>query len=54
MKLTADVMRNLILTVVMVFVVSANSVEAAEIELSVATDKPSYSVGEDITVSVTA
>ncbi len=54
MKCNADVMRNLILMVVMVFVVSANSVEAAEIELSVATDEPSYSLGEDITVSVTA
>ena len=40
--------------IVVVFVVSANSVEAAEIELSVATDKPSYWVGEDITVSVMA
>ena len=40
--------------IVVVSVVSANWVEAAEIELSVVTDKPSYWVGEDITVSVTA
>ena len=54
MKLNADVIRTLILAVVVVFAVLANSIEAAEIELTVATDKPSYSVGGDITISVSA
>lgn len=54
MKRNADVIRTLILAVVVVFVVSANSLEAAEIELSVATDQGSYWPGEVITVSVIA
>ena len=53
-KHSANVMSRLVLSVVLILVLSANLIEAAEIELTVATDKLSYSLGEDITVSVTA
>ena len=54
MKYYSQLLRKIIVTVVLVVTVLATQAGADDIQLTVATDKSIYSIGEDITVSVTA
>ena len=54
MRCSANILSRLVLSVLLAFVVPGQLIEAGELEVSVATDQPSYWPNEVITVSVTA